>query len=133
MKKYKTKQRECIYNYLKDNSNNYLSVEEIKKGIEKQGVQVGSTTVYRNLNELVDSEEVLKIMKDDKVYMYKFKPDKNRDYTNFKCNVCDKIYDFTCNELIKFNKHMKKHHMFEINFKNTIISGVCKECGDNNV
>lgn len=125
MKKYKTKQREIIQNFLIENKDKCFSVEDLNKIF---GESVGATTIYRNLNLLVEDDIAYKFLNTEKNYVYKYK--ENENSTNFKCKVCDGIYNFTCDEILKFNNHMKKNHKFKIDFENTLISGICNKCND---
>lgn len=53
---YKTKQRESILQYLIQNKDKHISVEDIVEHLKKKGEAVGKTTVYRYLDVLVRKE-----------------------------------------------------------------------------
>ena len=50
--KYKTKQRELILDYLVDNKNRHVTVDEIIDYTKQSGSPVGKTTAYRYIDEL---------------------------------------------------------------------------------
>ena len=58
---YKTKQREAILQYLIQNKNKHISVDNIVEHLKKAGDAVGKTTVYRYLDILVRQKTSEKI------------------------------------------------------------------------
>ena len=50
--KYKTKQRELILDYLVDNKDRHVTVDEIIDYTKESGSPVGKTTAYRYIDEL---------------------------------------------------------------------------------
>lgn len=50
---YKTKQREAILQYLIQNKDKHINVDNIVEHLKKKGAAVGKTTVYRYLDVLV--------------------------------------------------------------------------------
>ena len=60
MEGYKTKQKEIILNYLKQNSNTDLTADMIVNYIIKKNKKCSQTTVYRYLKQLVNEGIVRK-------------------------------------------------------------------------
>ena len=66
MEGYKTKQKEIILNYLKQNSNTDLTADMIVNYIIKKNKKCSQTTVYRYLKQLVNEGIVRKYYIDNK-------------------------------------------------------------------
>ncbi len=126
MKKYNTKQRKLIYEFFLNNQERYFTVEEIKRNISS----VGTATLYRYLNILIEEGEIVKFINDDNASIYKFSKETSEGLGHFKCKGCSKIYDFNCDIINGLKNNIKSLYRFDINFNETLFNGLCKECGD---
>ena len=59
---YKTRQREAILDYLIDHKDSHVTVNSISDHLEKDGVRVGVTTIYRHLDKLLEVEGDVRIL-----------------------------------------------------------------------
>lgn len=123
---YNTKQKKLILDCLISNSNHYVSVEDISRYLEKNGVQVGVTTIYRYLNTL-EEKGILRIenVKNTRRFQYIIE-DCNNHY-HLKCEKCGKTEHLECEELITLCNHVENEHGFVISHKN-VIYGTCELC-----
>ncbi len=128
MKKY-SKQRELIINSLKKRKD-HPTAEELFLDLKKNMPEIGIATVYRNLQSLYQSGEIIKIKTKDGVDRY----DGNiKPHIHFECLKCGKVSDISLEDeqMNKLDNDMKKlaneigasKEKFSI-----IISGVCKNC-----
>ena len=81
-------------------------------------------TVYRNLNQLVETKQIKKLDLGDTMVHY----DGNiQPHMHFMCNCCQTIYDLDNNDkkIIKQFEKTYKHHIDVIDIN---MSGICEKC-----
>ena len=132
---YNTKQKEILIDYLKSRKNEHVTVNEIKDYVNNKGLNVGLTTIYRQLEKLINEKIVAKITIDSHSgamfeYIEQNKEDSN--CYHLKCEVCNKIIHFHCNELNHIRHHMLEDHGFNINASKIVFYGVCNNCENQN-
>ena len=64
--KYKTKQRENILNYLKQNKQNHITADQIIEHFKSTGTPIGKSTVYRYLDNLVTENIIRKYISQER-------------------------------------------------------------------
>ncbi len=80
-------------------------------------------TVYRNLSQLVESGQILKL-KDDSMVRY----DGNIDHhDHFRCTECNTWYDIQLLDKTAIQSFNKAHH-FRIESFNLELEGICEDC-----
>lgn len=129
---YNTKQKEILLEYIKTLDGKHVSVNEIKDYINTKGLKVGLTTIYRQLENLINEGQVAKINLDSSSSaVFEYIGDKHLDHEDcyhLKCEACNKIVHFHCPELEHIKKHMENDHGFTINSAKTIFYGMCNQC-----
>lgn len=128
--KYNTKQRENILSYLKENTDKNITADEIIKYFKTTNDNIGKTTVYRYLNELVKENVIKKYNLEERncsCYQY-IEGKKCDEHYHLKCKKCNKIIHLDCDEFEKIKNHIYKEHNFEIDSVKTVLYGICKEC-----
>ena len=127
---YNTKQREIILNYLIENKNRTITADEIINYSRIIGEKIGKATVYRYLNNLLETNMVKKFVLDDgKGSCYQYVDGKKcEEHYHLKCKNCNKIIHLDCDEFINIQKHILKEHGFEIDSIKTVLYGMCKKC-----
>lgn len=93
MKKY-SKQRQLIYNSLK-NRTDHPTVEQLYEDLKLEMPKLGIATVYRNLIELCESGEVIKLKSLNGPDRY---DGNNIPHIHFECNKCNALCDIFLNE-----------------------------------
>lgn len=123
---YRTEQRKELLNYLIDNSDKFISAEEIDKHLKKQKINVSLTTVYRFLNSL-EKEGKLRIELKDHTKYYQYILEECDSHYHLKCKKCGEIIHFSCKELEDIKMHILKDHKFKMDSTSTIY-GICEKC-----
>lgn len=128
MKKY-SRQRELILNSLK-NRMDHPTAEILYADLKKQMPEIGIATVYRNLAELCESGNIVKIKSKSGADRY----DGNVEpHIHFECNNCHEIYDIEMqssatkkidNELIRLAEDIGAQY----SNSSIYIDGFCKKC-----
>lgn len=121
MRNYRTKQRDLIFNILKEEPNKLYSVAMIKNIIPAIGV----TTVYRSLELFLNKNIIRKEIINNEAY-YQLIVNDHSMY--FKCIKCGSNGYIDCHTIDNMNNHLQKEHNFHINYKKTIINGLCDNC-----
>ena len=117
-----TKQKKKIYEVL-DNCHAHPTLQELTKLVKKEDASIGQATVYRVINKLSLTGEVLTIASLDHQLRY----DIAKDHYHFQCMKCGKIEDILYNnneqEMIKKLFSNRKVNTFDF-----IGYGVCSNC-----
>lgn len=123
---YKTEQRKLIKDYLIENKEKFVNVEEILHYMNEHNQIVGLTTIYRFLNLLEENNNVRTEIRNHTKY-YQYITNECSNHFHLKCKKCGKTIHLNCKEFEKVNQHIKKEHKFNLDY-NTIIYGMCNSC-----
>lgn len=125
MKRKSSKQRDMILSYMKS-IDGHVTAEEVYKNMKESGQDISLATIYRNLNILVEMNEIKKIVHPVDGYQY----DKTcKPHYHLHCIKCNRLidlpelpYDETYDRIIEQQVHMKI-------FSHTITAeGICSDC-----
>jgi Fur family ferric uptake transcriptional regulator len=121
---YNTKQKDLILDCIKNH--NEFTVNDIYEELNKE---VGLTTIYRKVDELVNENKIKKYIGKDNVTYYQYLCDCDKDnHFYLKCEKCGTLEHVDCDCINELSEHINKNHEFEINKQNIVINGVCKNC-----
>lgn len=129
--KYNTSQKEKIIEFLVNNKEKHTNVQEIDAYLRSEGTPVGTATIYRHLDSLVDSGVVRKFVIDGKTgacYQYIGNSSKCREHFHLKCLQCGKLIHLECSQLMDIGGHLSECHGFEIDLSQTVFYGRCSGC-----
>lgn len=128
---YRTRQRELIVQFLKENSGRHLVAEDVAEHLRLAGTAVGKATVYRTLERLVEQNTVRKYrLGEGKSACYQYvgdSPDCQEHY-HLKCEGCGKLLHVECEYLQDISEHVLTHHHFHVNGAKTVLYGLCDHC-----
>lgn len=130
---YKTRQREELLEYLQSVSGKHVTVNDIWKYFNANGITIGITTIYRHLEKMVDEGLVKKYLIDANTpacfeYVDSESCCQKPICFHFKCTKCGKLSHVHCDELIYTEKHILEHHKFLVDTQRTVFFGLCEEC-----
>ena len=128
---YKTSQKERLLDFLVKNKEKHTNVQEISAYLRSEGTPVGTATIYRQLDRLVESGSVRKFVIDGKTgacYQYIENEKECREHFHLKCLSCGKLIHLSCGQLIGINRHIAEHHGFIVDPLQTVFYGKCAEC-----
>ena len=133
---YNTKQYKVILDYLKSVKGEHMTASEIYVGLtaSETSPKIGQTTVYRQLERLVEEGVVDKYVIDQSspaCFEYVGDDACNEGFcVHGKCLKCGKIFHLHCDEIKDMSEHLVEHHGFTPDFHHTVIYGVCDSCRD---
>ena len=131
---YKTKQREDIISYLGTTGGRHFTAADICRHFQERGRPIGTATVYRQLEKLVDEGQVKKYALSDggSACDEYIDPENNccRPVCyHRKCQVCGRLIHMECREITQLEQHLLSRHGFRIDPARTVFYGVCAACG----
>ena len=119
--KYKTKQREILIRYLESVPGVHITAGDVADYFRKQGSAIGQSTIYRQLESLVDEGIINKYVIDGN----------SPTCFHCKCEKCGKLIHLHCDELEEIQEHLYAEHRFRMDPLRTVFYGLCDECLQN--
>ena len=135
--KYNTKQRAELMAYLMSMSGEHVTVNDVCRHFEEKGRSIGVTTVYRQLDKMVEEGLVNKYNLDSSSSAcYEFidtehHMDGNHSCYHCKCEKCGRLVHV---ERRAFETAMRSISLaeaaggFEMDLSHTVFYGVCRDC-----
>lgn len=123
---YQTKQLSAIRSVCKSFGDSYFTASDVLLTLEKHNIQLGLTTVYRQLKRLEEEAFIssAKLSGSNKV-SYRYIPESENHTYYMQCEDCGKIIHFPCRELNSICQHLADEHNFSINPHKTVFYGSC--------
>lgn len=119
-----SKQRELILKTLQDNPI-HPTADEIYQLLRCELPTISLGTVYRNLNQLSESGEVMKITGlDGSVH---FDHNTHKHY-HFICNKCNKVYDIPAELVPNIMTTVAEQTGMHISECELVLKGLCRDC-----
>ncbi len=131
---YNTKHRAEITAFLMNRAGKHVTVSDVCKYFEKKGVAIGVTTVYRQLDKMVEEGLVNKYILDNNssaCYEYvasEKQIDNMVSCYHCKCEKCGRLIHLHCDEIMGIIKHIEEEHSFTVNPRRTVFYGLCENC-----
>lgn len=122
-----TKQKAKVIEHLEKNKNKHITIEEIQKELE--GI-VGTTTIYRIINKLVEEGTVTKIPLNTQGFCYQYNKEKEKCHKHYHliCEDCGKLLHFESKEIEATQKEAQKKEKFYIDLDKVTFYGKCQKC-----
>lgn len=120
-----SKQREEILEVIKS-TKTHPTAEEIYNIVTKIDAKISKSTVYRNINILVEENVIEKVV-------MPVGPDRfdyiHKQHHHAVCTICGKVYDFVYNfNTDEIAETIKKQSGIETNANIITINGICNNC-----
>lgn len=128
---YKTRQREELLAFLRTTKDEHVTASDVCRHFERCGCHIGTATVYRQLERMVDEGLVNKYSIDAATpACFAYIGERHEEGTCFhcKCERCGKLIHMRCEELESIGAHVLEHHGFRIDPMRTVFYGLCGQC-----
>lgn len=128
---YNTKNRQQLLNLLEQTKGKHVSVQEICAMLRDQETPMGTTTVYRQLERMVEDGLVNKYVMDGNGAYFEYVGDHHCDAPmcfHCKCEKCGKLIYLHCDEMAAIASHITAHHGFQLDRMKTVFYGTCEDC-----
>ncbi|MEM9657327.1 MAG: Fur family transcriptional regulator [Planctomycetota bacterium] len=122
-----TEQRRVLVDHVFQ-SHDHFDAEELIIDLSKrnEGRRVSRPTVYRTLNELVESGLLRRFTLGGRaVYEHDYG---YPAHDHLHCTVCDQLIEFQSDELREIREAVAREHRFRVTGHRLIITGVCEQC-----
>ena len=131
--KYKTKQREILLEYLRSVPGVHITASDVCEYLKEKGAPIGQSTVYRQLESLVDEGIINKYIIDaNSPACFEYVDQDSHEAGEFcfhcKCEQCGKLIHLHCDELEAIQEHMYREHSFKMDPVRTVFYGLCETC-----
>jgi Fur family ferric uptake transcriptional regulator len=121
-----TRQRELIAETIMF-SEDHLSADAVQRKLKERGVRIGTATVYRALEVLVDSGLVIAHDFGEGFKRYEAMGGQG-GHEHLICVKCGKVLEFSNEQLERMLPIIADEHMFEHQRHRVEVFGVCKDC-----
>lgn len=133
--KYKTKQRELLLEFFQAAPGVHITAGDVCDHFKTHEPPIGPSTVYRQLESLVDEGILNKYIIDSgspACFEY-VAPDSHHTHEgescyHCKCEKCGKLIHLHCNEIREIQSHLMEKHHFQLDPLRTVFYGVCEDC-----
>lgn len=131
-KSYKTIGHTKIMKYLADNKDRTVTVKDIDEYLREEGIEVNASTIYRFLNKLSDSGEIMKyVAQKGELSSFQYIKDEShncKEHLHLQCVKCGRIIHLECHFMDEISEHIMGHHGFALQCEASVLFGVCREC-----
>lgn len=132
---YKTNNRTKIMDFLIASKDRTVSAADIGIHMEHLNCPVNMTTIYRYLDKLEKEGTVIKYTgtksatkASGATYQFVDRDHRCEEHLHLKCTECGAIVHLDCHFMDVIAEHIKSDHGFDIQCKNSVIYGVCRDC-----
>ena len=122
-KEYNSKGKNEVIAYLKAHNEHRLTVAEILDGLKEEGISINRSTIYRNLDKLVESGDILAFKGKDSG-----EHKECNEHLHLQCNSCGKIFHLEHGFVDDFMERLRKECKVELDVSKTMLVGTCEEC-----
>ena len=130
-KEYNPKGKNEVIMYLKAHNERRLTVAEILDGLKEEGISINRSTIYRNLDKLVESGDILVFKGKDSesaFYQYLGEHKECNAHLHLQCNSCGKIFHLEHGFVDDFMDKLRKDIKVELDVSKTMLVGTCEKC-----
>lgn len=130
-KNYRTKNKDAIMAYLERHREHSFTAYDIHEYMRGMGLQVSLTTIYRNLDKLTDSGELMRYKTaEDEFCRYQCAKPHARchEHIHMQCRACGKVLHMECHFMEELTEHLYEHHKFSLECAGSVLMGLCSQC-----
>jgi len=130
-KVYHTKTSDLISQFLLEKGDKGFTAGELSAFLSENGVVVNKTTVYRNLDKLTESGQLLKHKSpvlDGFVYQNAEEEGHCQKHMHFQCCRCGAVIHLSDEKTREYLKSISSSLGLQIDLQLSALNGLCKEC-----
>jgi len=128
---YRTKARDGIVSFLMKHPEQRFTAKEIFEAVNKLTEGINKTTIYRNLDRMCETGELLKFKEpnqDSWYYQYSSEHEHCDEHMHAQCSECGKIFHLEKPFASSFGKKVLSEYGIDIDPAQTVIIGKCNKC-----
>lgn len=104
---------------------NHPTSADVYDVVRERYPNISRATVYRNLNLLADSGEVLRVQLPNGADCYDFRCD---DHFHARCKECGRVFDIDMPRDENLMSHVRDTHGFQVDTYEIAFTGTCPDC-----
>lgn len=135
-REYKSKGKMEIINFMRTHNNHRLTVAEILEGLKKEGKAINRSTIYRNLEKLTDSGDIICYKgseSESAFYQYSGEHRECNTHLHLQCISCGKIFHLKHDFIDEFMSQLLNDYNVELDVSHTMLVGKCEVCRNRRV
>ena len=126
---YTTKQGRLVLDCFENNKGVHLTIDDICNYLKEKNTPVGTTTVYRQVQKLLDEGIITKYNVDkESGACYQYSGENCKMHFHLKCTECSQLIHAECDYIESLGNHIINHHGFAIDNSKTVFYGICRDC-----
>ena len=128
---YRTRQQEELLQYLRATPGRHHTAAQIREHFAAGEKAIGTTTIYRQLEKLVDEGTVRKYVLgtgDGACYEYVESADACAGHFHCKCEKCGRLIHLDIGALREIHGHLQRDCGFSWDAGRTVFYGICDQC-----
>lgn len=130
-KSYHTKTSDLISQFVQERTESGFSAMELLAFLSERGESVNKTTVYRNLDKLVESGRLIKrksAVSDGFIYLTAEKDGQCYGHIHFQCEKCGAMIHLSDRLTTDYLKSVSENFGFKVDFSLSSLNGLCEKC-----
>ncbi|MBQ7627979.1 MAG: transcriptional repressor [Clostridiales bacterium] len=130
-KEYSTKSSQAIMDYISGEKEGSFSAKDVHDYLETRGITANLSTIYRNLDKLVDKNILVKFRSsksDSGLYRVVDTTHSCHRHLHLQCRKCGKIYHLSGEFMNTIDSYIKSGYNFTLDCQNSLLTGICAEC-----
>jgi len=120
----KTKQKEAILKFLKDNKS-HPTADEIFENVRKEIPNISFGTVYRTLRILKKNNEIRELDLSGRPSHFN---SETKQHYHYRCDKCDRVFDIDNTVEIQVSNTADEEKGFKVTYPVLELRGLCKDC-----
>ena len=132
MAQYQTEQKKILLDFLKENSENSYTIEEIVNELDKIGEKTvpAKSTVYRLMTKLVNEKKVRRQAGESgRQFVYRITADDHcKNHLHLQCTECGKVVHLDEKLSLSLLKSVSQTNDFAVSEEDSVLMGKCSEC-----
>lgn len=130
---YQTKQMAQLLSYLRTVEGTHVTVADVCLHFKEQGITIGTTTVYRNLEKMVEQGWSPNTMWTGRaVPVLNISEQRNTvtrpPVSTVNVKNVENSSHLHCEDVVKLEQHLMESHGFQMDPCRTVFYGICEEC-----
>ncbi len=122
-----------MLDYLESVPGVHVTAGDVCEYLKNRGANIGQSTVYRQLESLVDEGIINKYIIDgNSPACFEYVGADSHAEADIcfhcKCEKCGKLIHLHCDELEEIQIHLYEEHRFKMNPMRTVFYGLCEQC-----
>lgn len=134
-KSYHTKTTDLISQFVFQKQEKSFTAGELSEYLKSNGVDVNKTTVYRNLDKMTESGQLIKhksLISDGYVYQTVEDNHHCEEHIHFQCCKCGSVVHLDDEKTAEYLRSVSAELGLEIDLHLSSLNGICQKCRTEN-